>query len=384
MAAKGDFMMDHTSIKNVSLLLAAPLLTLLTSCSEIAGAAVGWAFNEEVSAMDGKKLYARRSTPLGTVEGSLDTIISCSVDKALLEITLESHILSADGTQDVGKFVLDSVMAYGINNVFPVGRIKVGASEPEANGPYFMALKSPTFENVAELSPVVIYVKNTDKAILEAMKGKEARAINNAVSAGIKELLPIYVELTNAQGTALFEIPKDNSAVNRVLDACSEGAATKPPAAEVVNQTSNPEVDDTYTPPAATDDREPDKEESKESAARRGGKLVVSPADAGDTRASFDCAKATSFVEKAICANKTLGALDGALAGNYKAMLASDIGDGAVRELRASQREWLSRRNRCTSDQCLDSMYRERVDAICDYPVITGVHPICTAADEIE
>lgn len=100
--------------------------------------------------------------------------------------------------------------------------------------------------------------------------------------------------------------------------------------------------------------------------------------------ASFDCGKAATFVEKAICSNPALGALDEALSANYRRMLAADIGKGARHDLRASQRVWIADRNRCATVRCIEAMYRERLDAVCEYPVITGTHPICTASHEIE
>lgn len=99
---------------------------------------------------------------------------------------------------------------------------------------------------------------------------------------------------------------------------------------------------------------------------------------------SFDCGKASTFSEKAICTDTLLGKLDGALAENYKYMLASDIGDGARNDLKATQKKWLSERNKCADNQCLASAYRKRIDEVCEYPVISGVHPVCTSSDEIK
>ncbi len=100
---------------------------------------------------------------------------------------------------------------------------------------------------------------------------------------------------------------------------------------------------------------------------------------------SFDCAKAFNWVERTICADTTLGALDDALTNNYRVMLAANIGDGAKADLRTTQRQWLAERNQCTDAHCLTTKYRERIDAICDYPVISGVHPgpACQYASDI-
>lgn len=99
---------------------------------------------------------------------------------------------------------------------------------------------------------------------------------------------------------------------------------------------------------------------------------------------SFDCTKANSFAENTVCKSQLLSRLDSALGENYKAMLAANIGDGARRDLRETQRKWIVERNRCTSEYCLIALYRERVDAVCDYPVESGIHPGCKFSSEIE
>ncbi|WP_251866033.1 hypothetical protein [Achromobacter sp. Marseille-Q4962] len=99
--------------------------------------------------------------------------------------------------------------------------------------------------------------------------------------------------------------------------------------------------------------------------------------------ASFDCAKASGFVEKEICLDPVLGRLDEALSNNYKGMLSSDFG-GSVSSLRDEQRKWIANRNKCTTRDCLISAYRKRVDETCNYGVVSGVHPECMLAEDVE
>lgn len=99
---------------------------------------------------------------------------------------------------------------------------------------------------------------------------------------------------------------------------------------------------------------------------------------------SFDCAKASTPIEKAICGDALLGRLDGALAENYRHMLASDIGVGAKGDLKATQRKWLEQRNKCANSACLTSAYRKRMGEVCEYPVLSGMHPVCTESDEVK
>ncbi len=98
---------------------------------------------------------------------------------------------------------------------------------------------------------------------------------------------------------------------------------------------------------------------------------------------SFDCAKASTFAEKTICSDPLLRKLDDALSNNYKAMLGADLG-GPVETLRNDQRKWIANRNKCTTRECLVATYRERIDETCDYGVVSGVHPDCVHADDIE
>lgn len=75
--------------------------------------------------------------------------------------------------------------------------------------------------------------------------------------------------------------------------------------------------------------------------------------------ASFDCAKATTAVEKTICASPRLSALDGELAATYAA--ARKLGGSAA--LRDEQRRWAAKsRDACgTSADCLEAAYLLRI-----------------------
>src|SRR5262245_26977419 len=76
--------------------------------------------------------------------------------------------------------------------------------------------------------------------------------------------------------------------------------------------------------------------------------------------ASFDCKKAASPVEKAICANPKLDALDESLGMYYSA--AQDKLGAAKTCLRSDQRVWIGQeRNRCTDDACLERAYLNRL-----------------------
>lgn len=60
---------------------------------------------------------------------------------------------------------------------------------------------------------------------------------------------------------------------------------------------------------------------------------------------AIECARVSNFVEETICEDPTLMRLDTALNNNYRWTSNSDIGAGARKALKQSQRIWLLRRN---------------------------------------
>lgn len=80
----------------------------------------------------------------------------------------------------------------------------------------------------------------------------------------------------------------------------------------------------------------------------------------GAHAASFNCAKASSKVEKLICADAELGKLDQDLAEIYKEALAK------VPAVKAEQRAWLAARNQCKDTACLKTAYNDRLLELTD------------------
>jgi uncharacterized protein len=93
--------------------------------------------------------------------------------------------------------------------------------------------------------------------------------------------------------------------------------------------------------------------------------LVITSSNASYS-ASFDCSKAFSKIEKAICASPQLGALDVELDRLYRAELERTPDVAGERDaVRTRQREWLrDTRNTCPGEQCLEMAYRQRVNAL--------------------
>ena len=95
---------------------------------------------------------------------------------------------------------------------------------------------------------------------------------------------------------------------------------------------------------------------------------------------SFDCTKAASPVEIAICGSDALRAADADLAKTYIRALA-DADPERATQLRGGQRAWLGERNACGTKagtdlaECLDRSYRTRTAAIASLPVAATALP---------
>lgn len=89
--------------------------------------------------------------------------------------------------------------------------------------------------------------------------------------------------------------------------------------------------------------------------------------------ASFDCAKATTSMEKLICSNDYISDLDEELGQAYKEALVkyADKKDILVRQ----QRNWLKWiRSQCTDPSCLDTLYGARIGELINGTDVVGLN----------
>lgn len=89
---------------------------------------------------------------------------------------------------------------------------------------------------------------------------------------------------------------------------------------------------------------------------------------------SFDCRKAENYAELAICSNTYLGQLDGLLQKIYESRLDPQFGTDK-KLMKKQQIEWLKKRNDCTSENCIRKIYKEKINALCEIPVVYGAYP---------
>lgn len=92
--------------------------------------------------------------------------------------------------------------------------------------------------------------------------------------------------------------------------------------------------------------------------------LTLALVTSSSMAASFDCSKAVNFAETSICKDGYLSGVDSILGRAYKKALAETEHPD---DLRQSQREWLSVRDQCNTQKCLDQTMGARVTFLENY-----------------
>ena len=91
--------------------------------------------------------------------------------------------------------------------------------------------------------------------------------------------------------------------------------------------------------------------------------VTAAPVSA-QTTPSYNCKRAATFVEKAICQTPSLATRDRRMSRLYfdlRARLRAEGYPQDARELQDSQRVWLARRDRCQTIDCLTRAYDDRI-----------------------
>jgi uncharacterized protein len=79
---------------------------------------------------------------------------------------------------------------------------------------------------------------------------------------------------------------------------------------------------------------------------------------------SFDCAKASSKIEKLICSDADLADLDMAMGDTYSTRIKTTT-ESDKKVLRETQEEWIKNvRNACQDVKCATEAYQERLNVI--------------------
>lgn len=228
-----------------------------------------------------------------------------------------------------------SLLAAAGASAFYVARMQFSASAPLSDG----AIAGLVIGVLAAVAPFVV------SRIVYKTKAIAVFAQCALISA---MFLPVVATLGPAAGRA---VPPLVPVVASVSVIASKAAAQSPPPAAA--KPARPQLADNADDTGA----KPGQRVLLSSAAEM--PLQYQAPAAPVLAAGFDCGKASTVVEKMICADQHLSALDGNLAQLYESALASTKDPHA---LRGEQRAWLQKaRNRCRDQECLARAYGSQI-----------------------
>lgn len=90
--------------------------------------------------------------------------------------------------------------------------------------------------------------------------------------------------------------------------------------------------------------------------------------------ASFNCDKASTFVEEAICSDLELSSLDDQLGTVYRGALQRDLINESM--IKQEQKDWLKARNACSNVRCLKGEYQQRIARLSQKKASSNVKPL--------
>lgn len=215
----------------------------------------------------------------------------------------------------------------------------VGIENAALNGP-------ATFYPSASNKPIAM---NFESGQLTGCMADKANAGRNSLYTASGSQLVTAIERWEAacEGGTAVAVSSPSDSEGAVAEKSPSGQAPQLPAS--ASPAGQSRV--VQPGPAAPVPSTPDTQD----AAPAAGTLVRT---SGDIRASFDCAKAESAVEKMICSNQMLADYDVRLMSNYKAAMAASSDKAAIKD---AQRAWMAQRNACTTLDCVSRAYQLRI-----------------------
>ena len=205
-----------------------------------------------------------------------------------------------------------------------------------------------------------------NRYLLEGLRGAADRAGNSdrtvtagELSAYLQKQVPQAVEAL----TGGVQTPSFTGGLGEILVAkrTEPAPAADQSAAPTATPEVSPEKPADVSPPLPTAKPQRSPSISTEPTPSEPEAETEEPKAETPAKPSFDCRKARSRDEKAICANPEIARLDSQMAKLYSKRRRSLRG-AAGRKLTQSQRAWLGKRRACGSNvSCLKSVFQERI-----------------------
>jgi hypothetical protein len=232
------------------------------------------------------------------------------------------------------------------------------------------AMKRELFRRAAQVrgSDGQLYARLSDFALLR-VNGPLVRGVDDQLSS------------VSCSGTAVLQLPPGvqvsdgrrslSGDIDYMIEPAADGTGNvvrlgNADAIVIPLATLSRQVQQQPTPPASEETNQVTGNQAPPLAAAPAVEAQPAPAHASP---SFDCDHASNNAEFAICSDPGLAALDRQMAADFqRAMSSGDAGQKKL--LERTRKRFLSFRNRCVTNQCIEETYQSRIREIGD--IMTG------------
>jgi uncharacterized protein YecT (DUF1311 family) len=348
-----------------------------------------WSLETKNSAMDGQVVVATKKFKRLSHDKETKSIIkvdlTCVVPKK--ELTLSMRTVDIDSNVGEMPTQFDSELSEQGN--IAIGRMKSKASEPLPIG-NLVTLQQDNFlvwpisylttGNQSQMTQGLLA-----KAFLPSGALRDSMLLNAAEGiAGIPNATkyrdmnsmfsgerPWIFEVSSGKDPFEITVPEQSQSVSvdQVLKSCDADPNAKPIALDANNQQAPPPTPEPIAasaPTPATQAPAPAAPPASPAPVAvavtpvPAPALAPTPAITATSTPSFDCAKASSNIEKMICENAILAKADSDLSAAYHQSIQQATGD-QLSSIKSAERDFIKQRNQCKTADCVHGVYLTRL-----------------------
>jgi uncharacterized protein YecT (DUF1311 family) len=348
-----------------------------------------WSLETKNSAMDGQVVVATKKFKRLSHDKETKSIIKVDLTCVVPKKELTLSMRAGDVDSNVGEMPTQFDSELSEQGNIPIGRMKSKASEPlpignlvtlQQDNLLVWPISYLTTGNRSQMTQGLLA-----KAFLPSGAVRESMLLNAAEGiAGIPNATkyrdmnsmfsgerPWIFEVSSGKDPFEISVPEQSqsASVDQVLKFCDADPNAKPIALDANNQQAQPPTPEPAAAPAPTPTTQvPAPAAPPASPALAAVALtpvpvpapVTTPAITATPTPSFDCAKASSNIEKMICGSATLAKADADLATVYHSALQQAAGD-QLSSIKSAERDFIKQRNQCQTADCVNGVYLTRL-----------------------
>jgi hypothetical protein len=198
---------------------------VISPSSSTANAGDGWVVSSVGNAIDGEVYAASKTFTFAEQKSRLDMAVTCTIKTKDIKVSIESYGSAVENGHMIADPFVTSTWNTGER---PAGRIKSGDADPASLGALFTLAG---YSNVISWTGLRVMAGDdfgndlaTENRQALVPGGEAAlRQVRETIGAGnyLHAHLPLVIEVQNSGGTEQITIPKDDAAINQVIEKCT-------------------------------------------------------------------------------------------------------------------------------------------------------------------